>query len=69
MLKHALQFLRKAVAGFFRFLDATERHPFFGAGRLVNYAESIVKIDVQQGSVSFRQRCGRSEHTTEKMDM
>lgn len=46
VLKRALQMLRPEVTDFFRFIDVTERHPFSGAGRLVNFAEGLAKIDV-----------------------
>lgn len=47
ILKRAFQLLRPDVADFFRFIDVSERHPFSGTGSLVNFAEGLAKIDVQ----------------------
>ena len=35
------------IEDFFRFIDVSERHPFSGTGSLVNFAEGLAKIDVQ----------------------
>lgn len=47
ILKRALEVLRPDVADFFRFIDVEERHPFWGTGNLVKFAEGLVRIDVQ----------------------
>lgn len=47
ILSHALKLLRPEVADFFQFIDISERHPFSGIGSLVNFAEGLAKIDVQ----------------------
>ena len=47
IIKHALDLLEPDVADFFRFIDANERHPFWGTGNLVKFAEGLVRIDVQ----------------------
>lgn len=47
ILKHAIDLLCPDVADFFRFVDVDERHPFWGTGNLVKFAEGLVRIDVQ----------------------
>lgn len=47
ILKHALDLLQHDVADFFCFIDANERHPFWGTGNLVKFAEGLIRIDVQ----------------------
>ena len=47
ILKHAIHLLSPDVADFFRFIDVDERHPFWGTGNLVKFAEGLVRIDVQ----------------------
>lgn len=47
ILKHALSLLMPDIEDFFRFIDVSERHPFSGTGSLVNFAEGLAKIDVQ----------------------
>lgn len=47
ILKHAIDLLCPDVADFFRFIDVDERHPFWGTGNLVKFAEGLVRIDVQ----------------------
>ena len=34
------------VAGFFNFVDVDERHPYWGAGNLVKFAEELLRIEV-----------------------
>jgi hypothetical protein len=43
----ALEVLRSDVADFFRFIDAEERHHFWGTGNLVKFAEGLLRIDIQ----------------------
>lgn len=47
ILNHAISILRPEIKDFFRFIDVKDRHPFPGAGSLVNFAEGLAKIDVQ----------------------
>jgi hypothetical protein len=47
ILKRALEVLRPDVADFFDFIDVNESHPFWGTGRLVDFAVGLVRIDVQ----------------------
>ena len=47
ILKRALAIFRPDVADFFRFIDVTEPHHFWGAGKVVNFAEGLLRIDVQ----------------------
>jgi len=47
ILKHALDLLQPDIADFFRFIDANERHPFWGTGNLVKFAEGLIRIDIQ----------------------
>ena len=47
ILVHAINVLCPDVADFFRFIDVNERHPFWGTGNLVKFAEGLVRIDVQ----------------------
>lgn len=46
ILTHAIRLLRPDIADFYRFIDASERHPFSGSGSLVKFAEGLAKIDV-----------------------
>lgn len=46
ILKRAIDILRPELSDFFRFIDASDRHPFSGAGNLVRFAEGLAKIDV-----------------------
>lgn len=47
ILKRAFGLLRPDIADFFRFVDVDERHPFWGTGNLVKFAEGLVRIDMQ----------------------
>lgn len=47
ILRHAFDLLRPNVADFFRFIDADERHHFWGASNLVKFAEGLLRIDIQ----------------------
>lgn len=47
ILKRAFCTLRPEVADFFQFVDVDEKHPFWGTGNLVKFAEGLVRIDVQ----------------------
>ena len=47
IVRRALEVLQPDVADFFRFIDVDERHPFWGTGNLVKFAEGLVRIDVQ----------------------
>ena len=47
ILKSAFGTLRPDIADFFRFVDVDERHPFWGTGNLVKFAEGLVRIDIQ----------------------
>lgn len=47
ILKRAFSTLRPDIADFFRFVDVDERHPFWGTGNLVKFAEGLVRIDIQ----------------------
>jgi hypothetical protein len=47
IVRRALEVLQPEVADFFRFIDVDERHPFWGTGNLVKFAEGLVRIDVQ----------------------
>lgn len=47
ILRHALNLMRPDISDFFQFIDVSERHPFSGTGSLVNFAEGLTKIDVQ----------------------
>ncbi|MBL3587170.1 hypothetical protein JMM61_17580 [Rhodovulum sulfidophilum] len=46
ILKRAIDILHPELSDFFRFIDASDRHPFSGAGNLVKFAEGLAKIDV-----------------------
>lgn len=46
ILKCAFSLLRPDIADFFRFIDVDERHPFWGTGNLVKFAEGLVRIDM-----------------------
>lgn len=47
IIKRALEVLRPDVADFFYFIDADSRHHFWGTGNLVKFAESLLRIDIQ----------------------
>ncbi|WP_279610459.1 HEPN/Toprim-associated domain-containing protein [Burkholderia gladioli] len=47
ILKRAFSTLRPDIADFFRFVDVDERHPFWGTGNLIKFAEGLVRIDIQ----------------------
>lgn len=47
ILKCAFTLLRPDIADFFSFIDVDERHPFWGTGNLVKFAEGLVRIDMQ----------------------
>lgn len=47
ILKRAFSTLRPDIADFFQFVDVDERHPFWGTGNLVKFAEGLVRIDIQ----------------------
>lgn len=47
ILRRALDLLRPDVTDFFRFIDGNERYHYWGTGNLVNFAEGLVRIDIQ----------------------
>lgn len=47
ILKRAFSTLRPDIADFFQFVDVDEKHPFWGTGNLVKFAEGLVRIDIQ----------------------
>jgi hypothetical protein len=46
IIRRALDVLRPDVADFFNFVDINERHPFWGTGNLVKFAEGLLRIEV-----------------------
>lgn len=46
IIRRALDVLRPDVTDFFNFVDVEERHPFWGTGNLVKFAEGLLRIDV-----------------------
>ncbi|WP_342595328.1 HEPN/Toprim-associated domain-containing protein [Salinicola lusitanus] len=46
IIQRALQILRPDVADFFNFVDVDERHPYWGTGNLVKFAEGLLRIEV-----------------------
>lgn len=46
IIRRVLDVLRPDVADFFNFIDVDERHPFWGTGNLVKFAEGLLRIDV-----------------------
>lgn len=46
IIQRALQVLRPDVADFFNFVDVDERHPYWGTGNLVKFAEGLLRIEV-----------------------
>ena len=46
IIRRALDVLRPDVADFFNFVDVDERHPFWGTGNLVKFAEGLLRIEV-----------------------
>jgi len=67
VLKRALQLLRPEITDFFRFIDATERHPFSGAGRLVNFAEGLAKIDIHNKVLFLLDNDAEGQHAHQKI--
>jgi hypothetical protein len=47
VIRKALDILQPDIADFFRFIDVDERHPFWGPGNFVKFAEVLIRIDVQ----------------------
>ncbi|WP_300245435.1 HEPN/Toprim-associated domain-containing protein [Pseudomonas sp.] len=47
IIKRAFSALCPDLEDFFRFVDVDERHPFWGTGNLVKFAEGLVRIDIQ----------------------
>ncbi|WP_061542231.1 HEPN/Toprim-associated domain-containing protein [Collimonas fungivorans] len=47
ILKRVFSTLRPDIADFFQFVDVDEKHPFWGTGNLVKFAEGLVRIDIQ----------------------
>lgn len=47
IIKKAFSALCPDLEDFFRFVDVDERHPFWGTGNLVKFAEGLVRIDIQ----------------------
>lgn len=46
IIRRALDVLRPDVTDFFNFVDVGERHPFWGTGNLVKFAEGLLRIDI-----------------------
>lgn len=46
IIRRSLDILRSDVADFFNFVDAEERHHFWGTGNLVKFAEGLLRIEV-----------------------
>ena len=46
IIRRALDVLRPDVKDFFNFVDVDERHPFWGTGNLVKFAEGLLRIDI-----------------------
>ncbi|HCE4912018.1 MULTISPECIES: HEPN/Toprim-associated domain-containing protein [Vibrio] len=46
IIRRALDVLSPDVADFFNFVDVDERHPFWGTGNLVKFAEGLLRIEV-----------------------
>jgi len=46
IIRRVLDVLRPDVADFFNFIDVDERHPFWGTGNLVKFAEGLLRIEV-----------------------
>lgn len=46
IIRRSLDVLRPDVADFFNFVDVNERHPFWGTGNLVKFAEGLLRIEV-----------------------
>lgn len=46
IIQRALHVLRPDVADFFNFVDVDERHPYWGTGNLVKFAEGLLRIEV-----------------------
>ncbi len=46
IIRRALSVFRPDVADFFHFVDVSERHPFWGTGNLVKFAEGLLRIDL-----------------------
>ncbi|MEZ8444940.1 HEPN/Toprim-associated domain-containing protein [Vibrio splendidus] len=45
IIRKALDILSPNVADFFNFVDVDERHPFWGTGNLVKFAEGLLRIE------------------------
>ena len=46
IIRRTLDVLRPEVTDFFNFVDVDERHPFWGTGNLVKFAEGLLRIEV-----------------------
>jgi hypothetical protein len=46
IIRRAIDVLRPEVADFFNFVDVNEKHHFWGAGNLVKFAESLLRIEI-----------------------
>lgn len=46
IIRRSIDVLRPDVADFFNFVDVEERHPFWGTGNLVKFAEGLLRIEV-----------------------
>jgi hypothetical protein len=46
IIRRAIDILRPEVADFFNFVDVNEKHHFWGAGNLVKFAESLLRIEI-----------------------
>jgi len=46
IIQRALSVLRPDVEDFFNFVDVDERHPYWGTGNLVKFAEGLLRIEV-----------------------
>jgi hypothetical protein len=46
IIRRAFDVLRPDETDFFNFVDVDERHPFWGTGNLVKFAEGLLRIDV-----------------------
>ncbi|MGJ8678498.1 MAG: HEPN/Toprim-associated domain-containing protein [Akkermansiaceae bacterium] len=47
IIKRTFEFLHPDILDFFSFITASEKYHFWGTGRLVNFAEGLIRIDVQ----------------------
>lgn len=46
IIKRALAVLHPDVVDFFNFVDVDERHPYWGTGNLVKFAEGLLRIEI-----------------------